>query len=58
MCRGYYVRCIEKRGLKINLQYGTSSMAPATARAVSIYAGRRGIGPGVRTVSGAREGES
>ena len=24
MCRGYYVRCIEKSGLKINLQYGTS----------------------------------
>ena len=24
MCRAYYVRCIEKRGLKINLQYGTS----------------------------------
>jgi hypothetical protein len=24
MCQGYYVRCIEKRGLKINLQYGTS----------------------------------
>lgn len=24
MCREYYVRCIEKRGLKINLQYGTS----------------------------------
>ncbi len=24
MCRGYYVRCVEKRGLKINLQYGTS----------------------------------
>jgi hypothetical protein len=24
MCRDYYVRCIERRGLKINLQYGTS----------------------------------
>lgn len=24
MCREHYVRCIEKRGLKINLQYGTS----------------------------------
>jgi hypothetical protein len=24
MCREHYVRCIEKRGLKINLQHGTS----------------------------------
>ena len=24
MCQGYYVRCVEKSGLKINRQYGMS----------------------------------